>query len=125
MGIMHPSTVTARWVGTGGGGGGGGERAGQGGQVSRKMQTVMGVALRVDKEVAAKLKTEVRDKRYIGCKSKTADVCAALSVNVKHGALLYAIRKAVEELAVEKDEDEYDKVAEEWQEVLFTLVAIC
>ncbi|KAG0131066.1 hypothetical protein HOY82DRAFT_349408 [Tuber indicum] len=55
-------------------------------------------------------------------KSKTADVCAALSVNVNHGVLLYVVRKAVEELAIEKDEEEYDKEAEEWREALFTLV---
>ncbi|CAZ79591.1 unnamed protein product [Tuber melanosporum] len=55
-------------------------------------------------------------------KSKTADVCAALSVNVNHGVLLYVVRKAVEELAIEKDEEECDKEAEEWREALFTLV---
>ncbi|RPB00949.1 hypothetical protein L873DRAFT_1678406 [Choiromyces venosus 120613-1] len=55
-------------------------------------------------------------------KSKTADVCAALSVNVNHGVLLYVVRKAVEELAIEKDENEHDKEAEEWREALFTLV---
>lgn len=55
-------------------------------------------------------------------KSKTADVCAALSVNVNHGVLLYVVRKAVEELAVERNGDEYDKEAEEWREALFTLV---
>ncbi|PWW73889.1 hypothetical protein C7212DRAFT_213953 [Tuber magnatum] len=55
-------------------------------------------------------------------KSKTADVCAALSVNVNHGVLLYVVRKAVEELAIEKDEGGYDREAEEWREALFTLV---
>jgi len=33
-------------------------------------------------------------------KSKTADICAALSVNVNHGVLLYVVRKPVEQLAV-------------------------
>jgi E3 ubiquitin-protein ligase HUWE1 len=53
-------------------------------------------------------------------KSKTADVCAALSVNVNHGVLLYLMRKAVVELSVEGDES--DPEAEEWREALFSLL---
>lgn len=56
-------------------------------------------------------------------KTKTADVCAALSVNVNHGVLLYVVRKAVEELAIEDgDGQQYDREAEEWREALFFLV---
>lgn len=55
-------------------------------------------------------------------KTKTADVCAALSINVNHGVLLYVVRKAVADLAAEKDDEEYDKEAEEWREALFSLV---
>ncbi|KAL7269455.1 E3 ubiquitin-protein ligase tom1 [Rhizina undulata] len=53
-------------------------------------------------------------------KAKTADVCAALSINVNHGVLLYVVRKAVAELA-EKD-NEYDQEIEEWRDALFSLV---
>jgi E3 ubiquitin-protein ligase HUWE1 len=53
-------------------------------------------------------------------KSKTADVCAALSVNVNHGVLLYLMRKAVVELSVEGDESDLE--AEEWREALFSLL---
>lgn len=55
-------------------------------------------------------------------KTKTADVCAALSINVNHGVLLYVVRKAVADLAIEKDDEAYDKEAEEWREALFSLV---
>lgn len=55
-------------------------------------------------------------------KTKTADVCAALSINVNHGVLLYVVRKAVADLAIEKNDEEYDKEAEEWREALFSLV---
>lgn len=55
-------------------------------------------------------------------KAKTADVCAALSINVNHGVLLYVVRKAVADLAIERDDEEYDKQAEEWREALFSLV---
>lgn len=55
-------------------------------------------------------------------KTKTADVCAALSINVNHGVLLYVVRKAVADLAIEKDDEGYDKEAEEWREALFSLV---
>lgn len=55
-------------------------------------------------------------------KAKTADVCAALSINVNHGVLLYVVRKAVADLAIEKDDEAYDKEAEEWREALFSLV---
>lgn len=55
-------------------------------------------------------------------KTKTADVCAALSINVNHGVLLYVVRKAVADLAIEKDDEPYDKEAEEWREALFSLV---
>lgn len=55
-------------------------------------------------------------------KTKTADVCAALSVNVNHGVLLYVIRKMIAELAApNEDEDKYDQEAEEWRDALFSL----
>lgn len=55
-------------------------------------------------------------------KTKTADVCAALSINVNHGVLLYVVRKAVADLAIEGNDEPYDKEAEEWREALFSLV---
>lgn len=55
-------------------------------------------------------------------KTKTADVCAALSVNVNHGVLLYVIRKMIAELAgPDQDKVEYDQEAEEWRDALFSL----
>lgn len=55
-------------------------------------------------------------------KTKTPDVCAALSVNVNHGVLLYVIRKMIAELAAaDQDEDEYNQEAEEWRDALFCL----
>lgn len=54
-------------------------------------------------------------------KSKTADVCAALSVNVNHGVLLYVIRKMVAELAAPDDDDAFCQEVEEWRDALFSL----
>ena len=54
-------------------------------------------------------------------KSKTADVCAALSVNVNHGVLLYVIRKMVAELAAPDEGDEFCQEAEDWRDALFSL----
>ncbi len=55
-------------------------------------------------------------------KSKAPDVCAALSVNVNHGILLYVTRKAVAEMAVELPETE-DLEGDEWREALFSLLS--
>ncbi|KAI9820754.1 MAG: hypothetical protein M1827_005124 [Pycnora praestabilis] len=54
-------------------------------------------------------------------KAKAPDVCAALSVNVNHGVLLYVIRKAVAELATE-DSDLDNMEEDEWREALFSLL---
>lgn len=54
-------------------------------------------------------------------KTKTADVCTALSVNVNHGVLLYLMRRAVVDLG--NDNDDGDVESEEWREALFSLVA--
>lgn len=55
-------------------------------------------------------------------KSKAPDVCAALSVNVNHGVLLYVTRKVVAEMAVE-DPDAEDPEGDDWREALFSLLS--
>ncbi|KAI9839475.1 MAG: hypothetical protein M1819_002100 [Sarea resinae] len=54
-------------------------------------------------------------------KSKAADVCAALSVNVNHGVLLYVIRKAIAELGAEDGVGD-SMIDDEWREALFSLL---
>ncbi|KAI9824603.1 MAG: hypothetical protein M1832_001693 [Thelocarpon impressellum] len=57
-------------------------------------------------------------------KAKVADVCAALSVNVSHGVLLYVVRKAVAEMADDQNDDDpagHDE--DEWRDALFSLLA--
>lgn len=52
-------------------------------------------------------------------KSRSADVCAALNVNVNHGILMFLTRKAITELSSEQDDgDEFD----EWRDALFSLL---
>jgi len=54
-------------------------------------------------------------------KSKSADICTALSVNVNHGVLFYVVRKLVAGLAVEENsEDSLEQ--DEWREALFSLL---
>lgn len=54
-------------------------------------------------------------------KAKAPDVCAALNINVNHGVLFYALRKAVADLATEDSEtDGLDK--DEWRVALFSLL---
>lgn len=55
-------------------------------------------------------------------RGRTVDVCTALSVNVNHGVLLYLVRKAVAELAIQDGDWVYEKEAEEWRDALFALV---
>ena len=54
-------------------------------------------------------------------KTKAPDVCAALSINVKHGVLFYALRKATADLAVE-DAPGDGLESDEWREALFSLL---
>lgn len=54
-------------------------------------------------------------------KSKAPDVCAALSINVAHGILLYVLRRAVADIATE-DLDEYCYDGDESREGLFSLL---
>lgn len=54
-------------------------------------------------------------------KTKAPDVCAALNINVKHGVLFYALRKATADLAVEDIPDD-GLEADEWREALFSLL---
>ncbi|KAL4919991.1 hypothetical protein BDW62DRAFT_29548 [Aspergillus aurantiobrunneus] len=54
-------------------------------------------------------------------KARAIDVCAALSVNVNHGVLMFLTRKAVNELSVEGDEDD-DSGQDEWRDALFALL---
>lgn len=53
-------------------------------------------------------------------KSKSSDICTALSVNVNHGVLFYIVRKLVAELAVEDAADNLQQ--DEWREALFSLL---
>ncbi|KAJ4297668.1 E3 ubiquitin-protein ligase tom1 [Kalmusia sp. IMI 367209] len=54
-------------------------------------------------------------------KSKSADICTALNVNVNHGVLFYIVRKLVAGLAVE-DSAEDTLQQDEWREALFSLL---
>jgi len=54
-------------------------------------------------------------------KTKSADICTSLSVNVNHGVLFYIVRKLVAELAVE-DDPEGNSEHDEWREALFSLL---
>lgn len=54
-------------------------------------------------------------------KSKSADICTALSVNVNHGVLFYIVRKLVAGLAIE-DGVKPDLEEDEWREALFSLL---
>jgi E3 ubiquitin-protein ligase HUWE1 len=55
-------------------------------------------------------------------KSKVADVCSALNVNVNHGVLLYVTRKAVADMAAEVEGvDSFE--SHEWREALFSLLS--
>jgi E3 ubiquitin-protein ligase HUWE1 len=54
-------------------------------------------------------------------KTKSADICTSLSVNVNHGVLFYIVRKMVAELAVEHDA-ETSPENDEWREALFALL---
>lgn len=54
-------------------------------------------------------------------KTKSPDVCTALSVNVNHGVLFYVVRKLVAGLAVEND-SEVNVAEDEWRDALFTLL---
>ena len=54
-------------------------------------------------------------------KAKALDVCAALNINVNHGVLFYALRKAVADLTIEDPEtDGLDM--DEWRAALFSLL---
>ncbi|KZF19822.1 hypothetical protein L228DRAFT_270601 [Xylona heveae TC161] len=54
-------------------------------------------------------------------KSKAPDICAALSVNVNHGVLLYVIRKAIAELG-QPDGTSDSPEDDEWRDALFSLL---
>lgn len=54
-------------------------------------------------------------------KAKAPDVCAALNINVSHGVLFYALRKAVTDLTVD-DLDDKGTEGDEWREALFSLL---
>ncbi|KAF8252457.1 hypothetical protein K440DRAFT_651549 [Wilcoxina mikolae CBS 423.85] len=85
----------------------GGDRPGKGAEIPKWLQTLALGGL----EALARHKT------------KTADVCAALSVNVNHGVLLYLMRRVVVDLRNESGDDE-NREAEEWREALFSLVGL-
>ncbi|KAH6618976.1 hypothetical protein C7974DRAFT_40133 [Boeremia exigua] len=54
-------------------------------------------------------------------KTKSADVCTALSVTVNHGVLFYIVRKLVAGLGIE-DGDDIDLEEDEWRDALFSLL---
>ncbi|KAF1851993.1 uncharacterized protein K460DRAFT_401991 [Cucurbitaria berberidis CBS 394.84] len=54
-------------------------------------------------------------------KSKSPDICTALSVNVNHGVLFYVVRKLVAGLGVEGGDPD-DVVEDEWRDALFSLL---
>ncbi|KAL3479873.1 hypothetical protein BJX99DRAFT_53548 [Aspergillus californicus] len=54
-------------------------------------------------------------------KARAVDVCAALSVNVNHGVLMFLTRKAVNELSVEADNND-DANPDEWRDALLSLL---
>ncbi|KAK2731309.1 hypothetical protein FQN55_004780 [Onygenales sp. PD_40] len=54
-------------------------------------------------------------------KSRSADVCAALNVNVNHGILMFITRKAVADLAIEEKPEEGPD-ADDWRDGLFSLL---
>lgn len=56
-------------------------------------------------------------------KSRAADVCAALNINVNHGVLLQTLKKAAADMASEDvAEKEHDPDCEEWREALLSLL---
>ncbi|KAJ4983787.1 ubiquitin-protein ligase [Stagonosporopsis vannaccii] len=54
-------------------------------------------------------------------KTKSADVCTALSVNVNHGVLFYIVRKLVTGLGIE-DGTQIDFEEDEWRDAIFSLL---
>ncbi|KAL4979162.1 hypothetical protein BDW66DRAFT_118973 [Aspergillus desertorum] len=54
-------------------------------------------------------------------KARAIDVCAALSVNVNHGVLMFLTRKAVNELSIEGDEID-GSGQDEWRDALLALL---
>ena len=54
-------------------------------------------------------------------KARASDVCAALNINVSHGVLLYVLRKAVADMAIE-DVDGEGPENDEWRDALFSLL---
>ena len=54
-------------------------------------------------------------------KTKSADICTALSVNVNHGVLFYIVRKLVAGLGTEEG-TEIDFVEDDWRDAVFSLL---
>lgn len=53
---------------------------------------------------------------------KYQDICTALSTNVNHGVLLYIVRKAVAEMAVDEPGDKHTE-NDDWRSALFALLS--
>lgn len=79
--------------------------------------------------VAGDIKASVLNQSYaLSCldalarhKSKAADVCAALNVNVNHGILMFVIRKTVADIEIEDDGPiNFDN--DDWRDALFSLL---
>ena len=54
-------------------------------------------------------------------KTKAADVCAALNVNVSHGVLMHLLRKAISDIEAGELENDTNE-SDEWREALFSLL---
>ena len=76
-------------------------------------------------EVSPKLQTLALGtlEAFAKQKTKAADVCAALNINVNHGVLFYVLQRAVAEMAIEDSGDASEHLGtDERQEALFSLL---
>ncbi|EEP80273.1 HECT protein [Uncinocarpus reesii 1704] len=95
---------------------------------SKRLQIAYQLAEFVHLGVAGDIEAPVLNQTYaLGCldalarhKSKAADVCAALNVNVNHGILMFIIRKTVADLATPDDNDDLEN--DDWRDALFSLL---
>lgn len=55
-------------------------------------------------------------------KSKTPDICTALSVNVNHGVLFFLVRKLAAGLGSDTGSEEIELEEDQWREALFSLL---
>ncbi|WEW60822.1 E3 ubiquitin-protein ligase tom1 [Emydomyces testavorans] len=95
----------------------------------KRLQLAYQLAEFVHLGVAGDISASILNQTFaLGCldalarhKSKAADVCAALNVNVNHGILMFTIRKTVADLGI-PDEDEDSPENDDWRDALFSLL---